>query len=131
MKASKIKKIFIVTVGFFVLFFSLFNARGQAQATVAETQNIEEPWQKEIKEVNQQIEELRRMKIGYEGKATQLENKAQTLQFMQGQLQDSKRLWNAAESNRQIAKKIQNDIDTLEAKKKAILQEHNLIDKNP
>jgi DNA repair exonuclease SbcCD ATPase subunit len=78
--------------------------------------------QKQIEEIDSNIAELKKVKIGLEGRATRLENMGQQLQFDQGLLQDAKRHFEAAAKMRENAAIIQQKIDALEMKKAALLK---------
>lgn len=81
-------------------------------------------WQEEVQEIECQIEKLQKIKKGYESKALYHENQAERLQFIQQEMQTAKKHWIMAEENREIAKKIQKDIDQLEEKKQELLRKH-------
>ncbi|MEI6242694.1 MAG: hypothetical protein WCP39_04735 [Chlamydiota bacterium] len=80
-----------------------------------------------IEQTDQQIQELQNMKIGYEGKATRLENQAQRLQFMNKELSTSQKLWRLAESNREAAQKIQEEIDKLHAERSRLVNQRDSL----
>jgi len=80
--------------------------------------------EEEIEEIECQIEKLKSMKKGYESKALYHENQAERLQFIQQEMQTAKKHWIMAEENREIAKKIQKDIDALEEKKQSLLKKY-------
>ena len=82
----------------------------------------------QIQQIDQEISELKDMKRGYEAKALRHENLGETRQFESEYTLETRRHYQLAEQNRQIAKKIQTDIDRLEEKKKAILQKFHLND---
>jgi hypothetical protein len=76
----------------------------------------------QIQQIDQEIEELKEIKRGYEAKAIRHENLGETRQFESEYTLETRRHFQLAEQNRQIAKKIQEDIDRLEEKKKTLLQ---------
>lgn len=121
MKRKHINKAFWMTMSFFILFFAFFSINKNFHLS-AQTQV--ETWQQEIINIDKQIENLEKMKRGYEAKAIQHANQADRLQFIEGEQETAKRHWKIAEANRDVAKKIQSQIDDLKAKKKAILDEH-------
>lgn len=109
------KKTFFLTMGFFFLLsgaLALMRTKGYSSelALFANKQ--------EVKEINCQIKELKEMKRGYAAKALYHESQAIRIQFIKDQLQIAKRHWNIAESNREIASKIQIEIKELKEKKK-------------
>lgn len=81
-------------------------------------------WEEEVQEIECQIEKLKKMKKGYESKALYHENQAERLQFIQQEMQTAKKHWIMAEENRDIAQKIQQDIDKLEEKKQGLLKKY-------
>ncbi len=101
----------IIRVKQLLLFFLLLGAASPPSS-----------WQTEAESIDQQIEELKELKRGYEGRALSHENQAEQLQFIQGELSEAKRHWRIAEDNRAVAKKIQQDIDELERRKAELLK---------
>ncbi len=81
-------------------------------------------WKQEVMQIDQQIKDLEELKRGYEAKALRLENQAERLQFKNSEYIIAKRYWELADENRQIAKRIQNDIDTLKEKKQELINAH-------
>jgi len=81
-------------------------------------------WKQEVTEIDQQIEDLEELKRGYEAKALRLENQAERLQFKNSEYIVAKRYWELADENRQIAKRIQSEIDALKEKKQEIIKAH-------
>jgi hypothetical protein len=82
-------------------------------------------WKEEVDAIDRQIEDLKELQRGYEGRALSHENQAELLQFKQGELPNARRQWMLADENRVIAEKIQQDIDDLEKKKQQILEKHS------
>ena len=76
----------------------------------------------EIDTINQEIERLEEVKVGFEAKALRHESAANRLQFQQGQYIIAKKHWEQAEINRLAAKKVQEQIDALKKRKKSLLQ---------
>ncbi|HSW72746.1 MAG TPA: hypothetical protein VLG44_05010 [Chlamydiales bacterium] len=114
------KRFFIflfVPLSFILFSFSLGKKNSPEQATAPKHQE-------EIQEIECQIEKLQKIKKGYESKALYHENQAERLQFIQQEMQTAKKHWIMAEENREIAKKIQKDIDQLEEKKQELLKKY-------
>lgn len=114
----KIKPFFILTFVFFAFFLLVF-AKGKKGYSAPTTLTS---WEQEVREIDEQIAELKEMKKGYVAKATKHETQAERLQFLQQELQTAKKHWLLAEENREIAKKIQKNIDQLEEKKRTLLK---------
>jgi hypothetical protein len=75
----------------------------------------------QIQQIDQQIQELELMKRGYESKAIRHEDLGDTKQFKQEYNLETRRHYQLAEQNRQIADKIQKDIDLLNSQKEQLL----------
>lgn len=118
----KLRRPFFMTLGFFVLIFMTLTFSKQLHRIAAK----ELPkWQQQLHVLDQQISEFKNMKRGYEARALRHENQAQRLQFINGEYLTAKRHWELAKENRQIAQKIQVDIDRLEAQRKELLDDHH------
>jgi len=100
----RLQRFFLLTFAFFLILWG-FSAYS-ADATKNETQKID-----------QEIQELERMKRGYEGRALRHENQAEYLQFDQQAVLETRRHLQLAEENRNKAALIQERIDRLKAKK--------------
>ncbi|NGX44743.1 MAG: hypothetical protein K1060chlam3_00918 [Candidatus Anoxychlamydiales bacterium] len=107
-----------------VLLFSSFSVDGFAKDTLNQglaqdisdksyTGSSKSSQYNSIEDIDKKINELEEMKRGYESKAIKQVNQAQRLQFIEGQLQEAKRYWKAAEDNRKIVTRIQKEIDEL------------------
>jgi hypothetical protein len=107
---------FCMMMGFFFSLITLTAATNQTTPTIEE----ETQWT-DSKKIDQRIEELKQMKKGYEAKAIYHDNQAQRLQFIEGQLQLAKNHMKLADANREVAKKIQSEIDLLEARKQVLM----------
>ena len=102
------KRSFLYTFTFFLLF--LFTAHFS--------------WQEQVKRIDQKIENLKEMKLGYEARALRHENTGQRLQFNDREFLEAKRHFQLAEENRKIASEIQFEIDLLQVEKEEILKKH-------
>lgn len=80
-----------------------------------------------MQSIDKEIQELTEMKRGYEARALRHEDQAQRLQFRQNEHLEARKHLQLADANREIAKKIQQDIDDLQAKKQAILRKHGEV----
>lgn len=103
-----LKKAFLV----FLLASLSFLSPLQAEKRLSKKQQVEE--------LDRHIEELKKAKIGLEGKAVKLENQGQRLQFVEGYLQEAKRALNAAAEFRHNAELMQSEIDILEARREEL-----------
>ncbi|NGX63035.1 MAG: hypothetical protein KR126chlam6_00441 [Candidatus Anoxychlamydiales bacterium] len=84
--------------------------------------SIEKSTATQIQEIDKKINILEEMKRGYEAKALKHANQAQVLQFIDGELQVAKRHWKLTDDNRQIAIRIQKEIDVLKVQKMQLLK---------
>lgn len=101
-----------------------FSRRNELCSTLLGAAAPSSSWQTEVESIDRQIQELKELKRGYEGRALSNENQAEQLQFIQGELSNAKRYWKIAEDNRAIARKIQEDIEELEKRKAELLKEN-------
>ncbi len=93
-----------------------------------------ENWQEELQQINKQLDDLKDLRDRYDASATRHENDAMRWQFEQNLKQESRRAYKQAELDRAAEKKIQVQIDELEARKAEILKQHpnaNPIEKSP
>lgn len=112
----KLFSAFVITMGFFLLFFVSSALSKSSCPPIAK-------WQQEINDIDRQIDELKEMKIGYEGRALQHQNQAERVQFYKHEQLTAKRNWILADENKKIAERIEDDIRQLEIKKESILKE--------
>ncbi len=115
----RIGSIFWITFGFFLL-LALFSM-GKGVLALQKSS-----WEKEVEQIDRQIEDLTDRKKGLESQALRHENQAQRLQFRQGELSTARKHWKIADQKRAKAAKIQKKIDKLEEKKKQIIRNHRL-----
>jgi hypothetical protein len=101
-------------------FFSITALSGANQSAPLNPPQEEMKWN-DVGKIDQRIGELRQMKRGYDSKAIYHDNQAQRLQFDQGQLSLAQRHAKLADANRDVAKKIQEEIDQLEGRKQILL----------
>lgn len=87
---------------------------------------ITEDWKAEISEIDQEIDKLKNQRNLYLAKATHLQNQGDRLQFENNNLIDARRAWQQAQIHREIATRIQEEIDTLEKRKNQILEAHGI-----
>ncbi len=80
----------------------------------------------QVQQIDQQIRQLELMKRGYEAKAIRHEDLGSTKQFKQEYTLETRRHYQLAEQNRQIAESIQKDIDQLNAQKEDLLSKKSL-----
>jgi len=77
----------------------------------------------ELAEIDQEIDKLTNQRNLYLAKATRLQNQGDRLQFENNNLIDARRAWQQAQIHREIATRIQEEIDILEKRKQKLLQE--------
>ena len=82
---------------------------------------VETNWKSEIAEIDKEIDKLQNQRNLYLAKATRLQNQGDRLQFENNNLIDARRAWQQAQIHREIATRIQEEIDQLEARKQKIL----------
>ncbi|MBI3508321.1 MAG: hypothetical protein HY069_01610 [Chlamydiia bacterium] len=78
--------------------------------------------QKEVEQIDQQIEQLQDKKRGYEARALRHEDYIQRLQFDDRAYLEMRRHGQLADENRARAAQMQEEIDRLQAKKQQILE---------
>lgn len=76
--------------------------------------------QEQVQSIDEQIQELKEMKRGFESRAIRAEDQASRLQFEEHFMLETRRYNKIAEENRAKAQKVQEEIDRLEAKKASI-----------
>lgn len=77
----------------------------------------------QIERIDQQIEQLREMKRGYESHAIRAQDQADRLQFEDHFVLETRRYYRIADQNREKAEKVQEMIDRLEAEKEELLNQ--------
>ena len=87
-------------------------------------QLIAEDWRVEVGEIDKEIDKLTNQRNLYLAKATRLQNQGDRLQFESNNLIDARRAWQQAQIHREIATRIQEEIDGLEKRKQQILETH-------
>ncbi len=107
-------KYFLMTMLFFVLIGSVAGFAYQ----------METEKQENVADIDNQILELERMKRGYEAKALRHEDQAERLQFDHDTWLEAKRHMQLADENREMAKRIQAEIDRLKARRLEILRQN-------
>lgn len=92
---------------------------------MSEVQLVDDDWQTEVSEIDKEINKLSNQRNLYLAKATRLQNQGDRLQFENDDnLIDARRAWQQAQIHREIATRIQEQIDVLETRKKQILEAH-------
>lgn len=98
---------------------STFQAEETLEVTLVASQDSRD----ELSEINQEIDKLTNQRNLYLAKATRLQNQGDRLQFENNNLIDARRAWQQAQIHREIATRIQEEIDILEKHKQKLLQE--------
>ncbi|MDN3507439.1 MAG: hypothetical protein P0S94_00795 [Simkaniaceae bacterium] len=83
-------------------------------------------WQGQVDELDEEIDRLTNQRNLYLAKATRFQNQGDRLQFDRNNLLDARLAWQQAEINREIAGRIQQEIDILETKRAKILAAHGV-----
>ncbi len=107
----RLKNLFFLTMGFFFFLFAITDLAG-AQS---------KPQAADVQKINDQIEELKDIKMGYEATALRHEDQAERMQFEQKQYLEMRRHLELAHENRLKAAEIQQQIDELKKKKAKLL----------
>ncbi len=76
--------------------------------------------------MDQEIDKLINQRNLYLAKATRLQNQGDRLQFESNNLIDARRAWQQAQINREIATRIQEEIDTLENQRESFFKKHGM-----
>ncbi len=104
-------------------FFILSTFLAVQHRSLALTANEKGKTAQQVQEIDQRIQELELMKRGYEAKAIRHEDLGAMRQFQQEYTLETRRHYQLAEQNRQIAENIQKDIDLLNSQKKELLSQ--------
>jgi len=112
MKKVNFNRTFLILINFFIFAFSTNIIACSSNDNKNDNKIYND---KEV--LDKKILELEDMKKGYEAKAIKHANKAERLQFVEGQLQVAKKHWKLADENKKIADEIQKQIDELQVRK--------------
>ena len=83
-------------------------------------------WQEQVREIDQEIQQLEDRKIKTLGRANRLEDKAIRWQFVENQKSEARRAYKQADALREEARLLQTQIDLLKRTKQKILLEHGV-----
>ncbi len=81
-------------------------------------------WRDELKQIDDELKKAKDLKNRYLAAARRAEDEGMRWQFMQNEKQEAKRAFQRAEDKKQAAQMLQARIDTLNARREQILQEH-------
>jgi hypothetical protein len=81
-------------------------------------------WQNRLQELDKQIDDLSDLKRKHEAAAVRADDEGMRWQFQQNQKQEAKRAYQRADNHREIARKIQLQIDALKKEREQILLKH-------
>ena len=84
--------------------------------------SIDDQIEQQVAEIDDQIQELEAMKRGYISKALRHEDQAERMQFEDRTWLEARRHWQLAEENREMAARIQVEIDRLKVRRLEILR---------
>lgn len=101
---------------FFMTLFLFFFVWGASSLMALSSKNAEE-----IARIDSQIEELQRMKRGFESRALRHDSQAEYLQFDDQAYLETRRHWQLAEENRIKAAKVQEEIDKLQVRRQQLV----------
>ena len=90
---------------------------------------VQPGWKSEVAEIDKEIDKLQNQRNLYLAKATRLQNQGDRLQFENNNLIDARRAWQQAQIHREIATRIQEEIDQLEQRKQKILESNGVVKK--
>lgn len=90
---------------------------------------VQPGWKNEVAEIDKEIDKLQNQRNLYLAKATRLQNQGDRLQFENNNLIDARRAWQQAQIHREIATRIQEEIDQLEQRKIKILESNGALKK--
>lgn len=98
-----------------------------AARMISAVQPEDETWKTEVSELDKEIDKLVNQRNLYLARATRLQNQGDRLQFENDDnLIDARRAWQQAQIHREIATRIQEQIDALEQRKQQILEAHGV-----
>jgi len=81
-------------------------------------------WREELRAIDEEIKQAQDLQRRYLAAARRAEDDGMRWQFMQNQKQEAKRAFQRAEEKKQAAQMLEARIDTLNARKEQILQQH-------
>lgn len=81
-------------------------------------------WQDEVKQIDQQIQQLQDLQNKLRSNAQRNANNAMRWQFQRENYLDARRAWDHVAADKQKIKEIQDQIDDLETRRQNILKEH-------
>lgn len=105
--------------------FALLPSENFSNCQGHKKENISGPEQ-QAQTMNEEIDKLINQRNLYLAKATRLQNQGDRLQFEPNNLIDARRAWQQAQINREIATRIQEEIDTLEKQRQAFYETHGM-----
>lgn len=82
------------------------------------------PWQEEVKQIDQQIEQLQDLQDKLRSSAQRNVNNAMRWQFQRENYLDARRAWDQAAAEKQKIQELQDHIDDLQKRKHKILKDH-------
>lgn len=83
-------------------------------------------WKDQVDGIDKEIDKLSNQRNLYLAKATRLQNQGDRLQFESNNLLDARRAWQQAQINREIATRIQEEIDLLEKQRQGVLDKYGV-----
>lgn len=103
-------------------------AKVNTNSEMSSIQLVDDDWKTEVSNIDKEIDKLSNQRNLYLAKATRLQNQGDRLQFENdNNLIDARRAWQQAQIHREIATRIQEEIDGLERRKHGILAAHGAL----
>jgi hypothetical protein len=109
--------------------FSSLHLTAKMQEEEALVVAVQPGWKNEVADIDKEIDKLQNQRNLYLAKATRLQNQGDRLQFENNNLIDARRAWQQAQIHREIATRIQEEIDQLEQRKQKILESNGALKK--
>lgn len=91
---------------------------------------VDNNWRNEVSEIDKEIGKLENQRNLYLAKATRLQNQGDRLQFENNNLIDARRAWQQAQIMREIATRIQEEINELQEKRQKIVETYEGVPKS-
>lgn len=133
-RENTMRKTFFLTAFLFLLVwtFSILDEKGRlkseekSQLVLNEAVVANQTVSEQVAEIDRQIQELERIKRGFDAKVLRHEDYAERLQFQDRSYLEAKRHIELADENREKSKRTQDEIDRLKAERKRLLAEPSL-----
>lgn len=98
--------------------------------TSPQEQNIP-AWQQQVDKIDEQIRKLINQRNLHLARATRYQNQGDRLQFTEETLLDARYAWQQAQIHREIAARLQQEIELLQQQRQEILDKHGIKNYSP